>query len=94
MGHYPDPAGDKQSQGLPPSTLTEGPFGQPSPEALSPLKVFGLGWAGVGQVCSQECQATMWKQADMLVCFILSGQAQPCDQLKNQARAGALRAGS
>lgn len=56
MGHYPDPAGDKQSQGLPPSTLTEGPFGQPSPEALSPLKILGLGWAKcVVKSVKQQC---------------------------------------
>uniref|UniRef100_G1LUJ2 Glycine C-acetyltransferase n=1 Tax=Ailuropoda melanoleuca TaxID=9646 RepID=G1LUJ2_AILME len=77
----------------PPSTLTKGPFGQPRPEALSPAAVLGLGW-GKACACGREYQATVWKRADMLVCFILSGQAQPWDPWKNQAGAGALRAGS
>lgn len=88
MGHYPDLAGAKQSQSPPPSTLTKGPFGQPRPEALSPAAVLGLGW-GKACACGRECQTTVWKWADMLVCFILSGQAQPWDQWKNQAGAGA-----
>lgn len=48
MGHYPDLAGEKQSQGPPPSTLTKGPFRQPRPETLSPVKVLALGW---GKAC-------------------------------------------
>lgn len=44
MEPYPDVAGHEQSQDPPPSILTKGLFDQPGPEALSPVKVLGLGW--------------------------------------------------